>query len=246
MSDLSINEISFAYGPQDAVFKEVSLTVERGSVLGIVGPNGAGKSTLLKTVYKELSKEKSLKDLPTITYIPQHYNSSWFEWCSLLSNICIVQDDPIRNWFKNRKRINQLKEEIGIEVDLRKKPSDCSGGQLQQVAILRALSKEPDVILGDEPFSALDYQVKNKLISSFSKYLQSNNLTSLLVLHDIEDVLSMCDNVILIHGKPFSSFTNLDGYFSAEFMENKQKKESDSFDSRDLASVFKSVLSTGG
>jgi ABC-type nitrate/sulfonate/bicarbonate transport system ATPase subunit len=221
MSNIKFNDISFAYGEnQTKIFSKLNLEFNQGEIFGIFAPNGTGKSTLLQYILNSLTSKKQ----HTIGYIPQKYNESLFNWLSLNNNIKLVMKNPIKNFNSNHLIINKTKDELNIDVDLSLRPLECSGGMLQQASILRAFSVNPNVIIADEPFASLDYKIAKKIIYSIRKIIQKNNMTMIVVLHNIEDIKNLCDRVLVIPSKPFSTF-DLKEHHKALIIENEFIKD---------------------
>jgi ABC-type multidrug transport system ATPase subunit len=207
--------ISYSEGEQKLVIcKNFNLELFPGRIYGILGPNGSGKSSLLKALLGQIEYSGEIiyngfeLTKPLISYVPQDFTKSFFNWTSVRNNIRFNLPSLRQNWVNLEKFIEDKKIELGINFDLRIKPMKCSGGMLQQAAILRAVSTNQGIIFGDEPFSALDVQIKRKLRTNFRNYIKNSNSICLLILHNMEDIVHTCDELIVIKDKPYSNNPN--------------------------------------
>jgi NitT/TauT family transport system ATP-binding protein len=194
------------------VFRDVSLEVARGTTLGVFGPNGAGKTTLVRGIAGLQPVAGTVTfptprwgGTPTIACVPQGFAQSFYPWASLETNLLLHLPDPVRQLKRNRRTIREVRDSLRLDLDLSLRPSECSGGMLQQAALVRALARCPDVLVADEPFSALDFEVAGRVREGFRQTVRELGVCALLVLHSIEDLLDVCDNVLAIPGRPYST-----------------------------------------
>ena len=221
MSNIKFNDISFSYGENKTkIFSKLNLEFKEGEIFGIFAPNGTGKSTLLQYILNDLSSNSNYN----IGYIPQKYNESFFNWLSLNNNIQLLMNNPIKDFKDNTLAIANTQKELNINVDLSLRPLSCSGGMLQQASIIRAFSINPNVVIADEPFASLDYKIAKKIIYSIRKKIQKSNTIMIVVLHNIEDIKNLCDRVLVIPSKPFST-SKLDKHHQALIIENEFIKD---------------------
>jgi ABC-type nitrate/sulfonate/bicarbonate transport system ATPase subunit len=221
MSNIELKDIYFDYGEnQTKIFSKLNLEFKKGEIFAIFAPNGTGKSTLLQYILNSTTINKE----NTIGYIPQKYNESFFNWLSIKNNIQLVKQKPIEKFKKNSLDINKTAKDLNINIDLNLRPLQCSGGMLQQASILRAFSIQPNVIIADEPFASLDYKIAKKIIYSMREMVQKNNMTMIVVLHNIEDIKNLCDRVLVIPSKPFST-SEIEGHYQALIIENEFIKD---------------------
>lgn len=214
-----------------SVFWGVSFQVKPGEIIGIFGPNGCGKSTLLRTIVGIHPTMTGEIQLPArnsgesqISMIPQRYRESFFDWASLKMNLLMTFPNAIKENKKNRQLVEQIKGELDLDLDLRLRPNQSSGGMVQQAAMIRALANDPDMLIADEPFSALDVEVASRIRRSFRKTVKNRNVVALIVLHDLESILEVCDKVLVIPGKPFST-TDIENHGKAFVLENRHLDE---------------------
>lgn len=194
------------------ICENLSLRFNQGEVIGILGPNGSGKTSLLRSLINlQKTASGSIKYCaknehnlnPKLAYIPQDIHNSFFSWLSLKQNILITG--------KQKKLYTKLKalwDDFDISFKTNLKPSECSGGMLQQAAIVRSFINSPNVIVGDEPFSALDVSTASKIRSSFRKKIKESKAIAILALHNLDDLLAICDKIIFIPNKPYTSDKN--------------------------------------
>lgn len=187
----------------------VSLTVAYGEFVSIVGPSGCGKSTLLSLVAGLVRPTKGsvlvkgkparLGD-PQVGYMLQH--DYLFEWRTILDN-CLLGLEVRRQLNPERKeRVLQLLEECGLGGFAHRYPDELSGGMRQRAALVRTLALDPDLVLLDEPFGALDYQTRLRLEDEVGRILKESGKSTILVTHDISEAISMSDRVVVMSARP--------------------------------------------
>lgn len=181
----------------------LSLDVYKNEILAIVGPSGCGKSTLL-SILANLETKSSGSILKNSNYKIGYMlqNDSLFPWLSVLENTLIGLD--IEN-NKNKNSINntiKLLDKYGLSDFKDSYPPNLSGGMKQRVALIRTLAINPDLILLDEPFSALDYQTRLALSNDMYKIIKNEKKTAILITHDIAEAISMADRVIVLTKRP--------------------------------------------
>ena len=179
--------------------EDFSLSVNEGDFIAIVGPSGCGKSTILSILCGLDTKSDGniiLKDNISIGYMLQ--KDCLFEWRNILNN-CLLGleiNKTLNNTNKN-KVINML-ETYGLKDFINSYPENLSGGMRQRVALIRTLSTSPDILLLDEPFSALDYQSRLAISDDIYKILKKEHKTMIMVTHDIAEPKSkLCVTIIL-------------------------------------------------
>ena len=212
MSYLTVNEISHVFLSKEKAIKildSLSFEVEKGEFVSILGPSGCGKSTLLSiissllTPYDGTVKFKGKPyDINTgeIGYMLQH--DYLFPWKTIKENIFLGLKILGKDTKENMNRALELLSEVGLKEYENAFPRELSGGMRQRVALVRTLSTSPSIVLLDEPFSALDYQNKVKLEELVFNLFKKLKTTALLVTHDIEEAVAMCDRVITLSNVP--------------------------------------------
>jgi NitT/TauT family transport system ATP-binding protein len=189
--------------------KDISLSIFPGEFVAIIGQSGCGKSTLLSLIAGILRPTEGvvLLDGKAVTgpsrkvgyMLQQDY---LFEWRTILENAVLgaeIQGIPMAT---ARARAEQLLSRYGLGQFLHHRPRQLSGGMRQRVALARTLCTEPDVVLLDEPFSALDSQTRIALADEVTEILRREGKTTILVTHDIGEAICMCERVIVLSRRP--------------------------------------------
>ena len=186
--------------------KNISFCINDGEFVGLVGPSGCGKTTVLSLISglikpscgDVLVKGKDVKSNNIkIGYMFQ--KDLLFPWRTIIENIQLgLEIQKI----KQTKKVIDLLKKYGIYEFKDKYPHELSGGMRQRVALIRTLVLNPQILLLDEPFGALDYQTRQKVIDDISSIIKNEKTTSLLVTHDVTEAISMCDRVIILSKRP--------------------------------------------
>ena len=170
---------------------DISLNIYEIEFLSIVGPSGCGKSTLL-SILANLEKKTS----GTINYLKKNIRVGYmlqddclFPWRTILDNCLIGLEINNASNKKNKDKVISLLNKYGLGDFMNKYPSSLSGGMRQRVALIRTLATDPDILLLDEPFSALDYQSRLKLSDDIYKIIKEENKTVVMVTHDLGEVM---------------------------------------------------------
>ena len=183
---------------------DVSFNVEKGKTLGIVGESGCGKSTLLSLLCG-LSKPDTgqiLLDGHPLRQSPSDTGYHLFPWRDILSNVSLGLEIQNRLTPKTTARLKEMLSAYGLEGFEHARPSELSGGMRQRAALIRTLALEPDLLLLDEPFSALDYQTRLSVCDDISSILRSTKKTAVLVTHDLSEAISIADRIIILTPRP--------------------------------------------
>jgi NitT/TauT family transport system ATP-binding protein len=189
--------------------QNLNFTLFDGEFCSIVGPSGCGKSTLL-SILSGLIKPTEGKLIfdgrpvsgtnPKIGILLQ--KDHLFEWRTVLQNAVLGLEILGKSTAEARQKAHQLLDAYGLAGFESAYPHQLSGGMRQRVALIRTLATAPDILLLDEPFSALDYQTKLILERELYGIIRSNGKTALLVTHDVEEAVSMSDRVIVLSSRP--------------------------------------------
>ena len=183
----------------------VSLTVPKGTVCAVLGPSGCGKSTLIKTVAGLLhpaSGTVTMDGAPldphrvTIGFMPQNYGL--LPWRTALSNVLLGQRIRQQDVQAARARAGELFTQLGIAGLEDRFPKELSGGQQQRVALARAFLLAPDLLLMDEPFSALDAITREEMQDVFLTLWREAQTTTVLVTHYVEEALYLGRTIVLM------------------------------------------------
>ena len=180
-----------------------SFTLKKGEFVSIVGPSGCGKSTILSILCGLLEKsdgEIEMNPETKIGYMLQ--NDSLFDFRTILENCFLGLEIKKKLTEANKKYVINLLETYGLKEFINSYPENLSGGMRQRVALIRTLACKPDILLLDEPFSALDYQSRLAVSDDVYKILKSEKKSAIMVTHDLAEAISMSDKVIVLTGRP--------------------------------------------
>ena len=189
--------------------EQIDLTVEEGEFVSIVGPSGCGKSTLLTMLSGLTQPEKgtiSIDGAPlskahsAIGYMLQ--KDHLFEWRNIFSNISLGLEIQKRLDEPARLELLDMMSAYGLAGFEYAKPSELSGGMRQRAALIRTLALKPDILLLDEPFSALDYQTRLSVCDDISSIIRRTHKTAILVTHDLSEAISVADRIVVLSARP--------------------------------------------
>jgi len=202
---LSIEDLEKRYHTTNGeifAIKNISLNVYPGEILGIVGSSGCGKSTLLN-ILADLDKPTSGKisnDDLEFSYMLQ--SDALLPWLTVIDNACLGLELKKQKNIENINHVRKLLIDFGLESFLNSYPSSLSGGMKQRVALVRTLATKPDIILLDEPLSALDYVTRLTITDDVFRLIKTSNVTAILISHDIAEVVSLCDRIVVLSKRP--------------------------------------------
>ena len=238
---LDIAEVTKNFGSQ-SVLKGVNLSVAKGGTTAIVGPSGSGKTTLLRLIAGFEHPDTgsiSLDSSPVAdgnTWVPAHkrqvgyvaQDGALFPHLTVGQNVAFGLDSAKLDGGRRavRARVAELLEMVSLDPAMAKRrPHQLSGGQQQRVALARALAREPELMLLDEPFSALDAGLRVATRRTVAKVLNDAGVTTILVTHDQAEALSFADQVAIMRGgklaqigNPFVVYTRPADRATAEFL----------------------------
>lgn len=210
---LKLDDICYSYhtkqGEIEAI-KNLNLSIEAEEFIAIVGPSGSGKTTILSLIagllkpscgkiYYKGKENKSLEN--NIGYMFQ--KDHLFDWRTVYQNVMLGPE--LQGKEKDQeinKHITNLLKEYGLSDFKKNYPRQLSGGMRQRVALIRTLALNPEILLLDEPFSALDYQTRLKVSDDVQEIIKKERKTALLVTHDIAEAISMADRIIVLTERP--------------------------------------------
>lgn len=183
------------------VLKDINLRLKKGEILAILGPSGSGKSTILN-ILSNLLKPTSgeVKINGQIGYMFQH--DHLLEWRTIMDNVTIGLEIQRKLTTESKEKVERLLKTYGLWEFRNNFPRELSGGMRQRAALIRTLATNPDILLLDEPFSALDYQTRLMVSDDIYKILKNEHKEAILVSHDISEVISMADEVCVLSKRP--------------------------------------------
>ena len=209
---LEVKNVSKKYqGKKEEILalENVNFTVGEGEFVSIIGPSGCGKSTLLSIIaglesksngeiYIENEKVENISS--KIGYMLQR--DCLLEWRTILSNAMFWLEVKGLNTKENKEYVEDLLKKYSLYDFKDKYPSELSGGMRQRAALIRTLAIKPKILLLDEAFSALDYQTRIMVTNDIYSILKKENITAIIVTHDISEAISMSDRVLVLSKRP--------------------------------------------
>lgn len=207
---LRLDHVSFSYYSslgEVKVLNDINFTVEKGAFAALVGPSGCGKSTilsliagLLKPVSGYITFYSEDFNAPRVGYMLQH--DHLLEWRSVWQNLILGLEIQKKKTKENLELVDDLLDKYNLSNIKNQKPSALSGGMRQRIALIRTLAIRPDLLLLDEPFSALDYQTRLNVSKDVHDIIKTEQKTAILVTHDISEAISMADVVFVLTKSP--------------------------------------------
>lgn len=193
------------------VLEDINLEVNKGEFVTVFGPNGSGKTTLLNIVAGiEIPESgvvevggKSAKEAQ-VGFVFQNYNESLFPWRTVYENIVFPLEVAKVSKEKQQIVADHLLKKVGLLQSKDKFVYELSGGQRQLISICRAIAYDPDILIMDEPFSALDYSTTRKMELELLDIWQEKKITTLFVSHDIDEAIFLADRVVVLSPRPAS------------------------------------------
>lgn len=209
---LEVRDVSLSYhspSGETPALSNISFDLMPGEFLAIAGPSGCGKSTLLNLISGLLTPEKGsiyMGDRPVgnpntrIGYMLQ--KDHLLEWRSIYRNVILGLEIRHQLTPSKKELADQMLATYGLDKFRNARPSQLSGGMRQRAALIRTLLLKPELLLLDEPFSALDYQTRLNVSDDIGKILKKENKPAILVTHDIGEAISMADRVVILSKRP--------------------------------------------
>ena len=181
--------------------KGLSFSLGEGEFAAMIGPSGCGKSTVLSLAAGLLKPSEGTVTLRgSIGYMLQR--DELFPWRTIEKNLYLPLEVQKKNTPERRARAAELARTYGLADFLKSYPSQLSGGMRQRAALIRTLVMEPDILLLDEPFSALDYQTRLNVTADVARILRSEKKAALLITHDISEAISLADRIFVLTARP--------------------------------------------
>ena len=187
---------------ETVALEKVSFSVHEGEFVAIIGPSGCGKTTLLSLAAGLLAPTKGKVSALNVSLGYMLQKDELFPWRTIEKNIFLPLEIKRANTPQNRAHAVALAEKYGLKQFLKNYPSQLSGGMRQRAALIRTLAVNPDVLLLDEPFSALDYQTRLSVCDDVYKIIRNEKKTALLITHDISEAISVADKIFVLSKRP--------------------------------------------
>ncbi|MEH7384865.1 ABC transporter ATP-binding protein [Bacillus sp. JJ1521] len=241
---IKFENVSKRYPDGTVAVDSLTFEIQKGEFVVIIGPSGCGKTTTLKminrlipltdgTIFMDGKKisEYDIHELRwNIGYVLQQI--ALFPHMTIEENIAIVPE--LKKWRRDKikQRISELMDMVGLDYEIyaNRKPNELSGGQQQRVGVIRALAADPEIILMDEPFSALDPISREKLQDELLKLKKNLKKTTVFVTHDMQEALKLADRICIMNegkivqiGTPHQLITNPSNDFVKEFVGGKSE-----------------------
>ena len=211
---------SFVYQAPDGeveALRRVDIDIAPGEFCSVVGPSGCGKSTLLSVVSGlepltagtvEVDGAPVRGPSGKVGFMPQR--DQLFEWKSIWDNVTLGLAVQRERGSAAYDHVRELLDRYELSGFAGKRPCQLSGGMRQRCALIRTLASDPEILLLDEPFSALDYQTRLAVSADIWRIIRQEGKTALLVTHDIAEAVSMSDRVVVLSARPAVVKTVLD------------------------------------
>ncbi len=209
---IALKNVSVVYQSEQDVYtalKGIDLTIEKGGTCAIIGPSGSGKSTLLKVIAGILrasegevtiAGEAVSQRRQCIGFMPQNYGL--LPWETVEENISLGVRIKSRGKKLDRSVIQSVMRQLGIEGLEKRYPNELSGGQRQRVSLARVFLLKPDVLLMDEPFSALDAITREDIQDLFLKIWKKHHTTAAIVTHYVEEAVYLGQKIVVMSAQP--------------------------------------------
>ena len=202
---VELQNVSYSYHRPDREIRSLhhlSFSVLPGEFVAIVGPSGCGKSTLLSLICGLLQPEEGevIIRARRTGFMPQ--KDHLLEWRSIFRNAILGPEMQHHNTLEVQEAVRNMLSAYGLDSFQNARPSELSGGMRQRAALIRTLALQPDLLLLDEPFSALDYQTRLEVSDDIGGILRREKRTAVLVTHDLSEAISLGNRVIVLSGRP--------------------------------------------
>lgn len=253
---LELNDVCYSYHNKNGetyALSNISFQVQQSEFIVIVGPSGCGKSTLLSLISGLLIPESgTIYFGPTPANSDTIYNSTvkpaeanaaafrskigymlqrdhLFEWRTIFENVTLGLEIQKKLNDETRLQVDRMLMDYGLYRFRNARPSELSGGMRQRAALIRTLALNPELLLLDEPFSALDFQTRLQVCDDVSAILRKEKKTAVLVTHDLSEAVSMADRIIVLTKRPARIRRILDLHFEEEHLTPLERRNEPEF-----------------
>lgn len=205
---LKCNNIGLIYHSKQGetqALKNISFELQKSDFISIVGPSGCGKTTILSLISGLLKPSCGTIDIFSDNPMPCGYmfqRDLLFPWRNIKDNLLLGLEIQGKKTTENISYVLELAKKYGLEKFLHNFPHELSGGMKQRASLIRTLALKPEILLLDEPFSALDFQTRLDVCDDVYSIIKSEHKTAILVTHDIHEAISMSDKVIVLSKRP--------------------------------------------
>jgi NitT/TauT family transport system ATP-binding protein len=188
------------------ILDDISLEVPQGEFITIFGPNGSGKSTLMNIIsgLEHPSEGNVILDAQSreISYLFQDYKSALLPWKTAYQNMALPLYWKGVSEANAKQAIQYLVSKFDVNINLNAYPFTLSGGQAQLISIIRSIVVNPDILILDEPFSALDYVNRISLLLKLQEIWLASSLTCIFISHDVDEAIFLGDRLVILSPKP--------------------------------------------
>jgi NitT/TauT family transport system ATP-binding protein len=239
MSKVEVIDINMNYHSlkgETPALRNININIEKGEFVSIVGPSGCGKSTLLNiiaglikpssgTVMVDGEEIHSYSERLGYMFQRDHL----FEWLSVLNNVSLGLKIKQQINSENIEKLDNLLKKYNLWEFKDHHPKELSGGMRQRVALIRTLAMDPEVLLLDEPFSALDYQTRLNVSDEVHEIIKKEGKTAIMVTHDISEAVSMSSRVIILSKRPARIKNDVPIIFEEQYKTPFSRREAPKF-----------------
>jgi NitT/TauT family transport system ATP-binding protein len=207
---LNVNHVSLTFGSRE-IMRDIHFSVGQGDFVSIVGPSGCGKTSLLRTLAGltlptsgavMLNNREIREPQPQVAIVFQDYDRALLPWRTVSGNIALALTARRVPRSEHSARIADLLGRVGLTLHADHYPAQLSGGLQQRVQIARALAQEPEILLMDEPFGALDAMTRQRLQDEILDIWRSTSTTIIFITHDLEEAIYLGDRIIVLRANP--------------------------------------------
>lgn len=188
---IELSHVSVSFGAV-AALREIDLKIDRGEAVALLGPSGCGKTTLLRAITGAVRAKGHRRLSGDVGIVYQ--DLKLLPWLTVADNVLLAR----RDYRGGRADAERLLERVGLGSKTRAYPYQLSGGQRQRVALARALFDGADILLLDEPFSALDFLAKDRLVMAIRSLQRNQRFTMIMVTHDLDDALALANRLVVL------------------------------------------------
>ncbi len=244
---LYLEHVSYTYHTlhgETCALTDISFSLKPGEFAAVVGPSGCGKSTLLNILSGLIKPDSGViscfqgNQTPSIGYMLQ--KDHLLEWRTIYKNITLGLEIQKKSTPEALIAINNMLVSYGLWDFRNAYPRQLSGGMRQRAALIRTLALSPDILLLDEPFSALDYQTRLNVSNDIGNIIREQKITTLLVTHDLSEAISMADTVYVLSKRPGSIRARFDIKLSGQPLSPREARNAPEFKDY-FAKIWKEV-----